>query len=304
MIPEVVANLACPTCGGAMARDDHSLVCDSGHRVDLARQGYATLMSSRASHAADDVGMIEARARFLAAGWYEPIAARVADIVAEAATPRRGAAAAAASEVAPFIVDAGGGTGWWLARALERLTASSVVGVGLTLDLSRPAVVRAARAHPSASAVRCDVWSAWPLRDAVADVVMTVLAPRNPAEARRIVRGDGAVAVVTPGPNHLGELVADGILVTVESDKRRRLLDQFAPWFRPLSSEPVEWTMTLDPQGLRDLVAMGPSAHHAAHRASLQPDDERAVEVTASFVIDTFVPREITVNDGSVPHVG
>jgi len=302
MIPEVVANLACPTCGGVMALDDHSLVCDNGHHVDLARQGYATLMGGRLSHAADDVEMIEARARFLAGGWYEPVAARVADIVAEAATLRHGEAASAAA--APFIVDVGGGTGWWLARVLQRLTASQVAGVGLTLDLSRPAVVRAARVHPRASAVRCDVWSAWPLRDAVADVVMTVLAPRNPAEARRVVRDDGTVVIVTPGSDHLGELVADDILVTVESDKRRRLLDQFGPWFRPLASEAVTWPMALDDEAVGDLAAMGPSAHHGAHRRSMDAHGDRTIEVTASFVIDTFVPREITVNDGSMPRVG
>ena len=304
MIPEVVANLACPTCGAAMVRDEQSLVCDSGHRVDLARQGYATLMSGAALHAADDVPMIEARARFLAGGWYEPLASRLADLAAEAVTVRRAEAAAAASHTAPFIVDAGGGTGWWLARVLERLTALSVEGVGLTLDLSRPAVVRAARVHSRASAVRCDLWSAWPLRDSVADLVMTVLAPRNPAEARRIVRRDGTVVVVTPAPDHLCELVAENFLVTVESEKRRRLLDQFGSWFRPLTSEPVTWTMTLDAPALSDLVAMGPSAHHAADRRSMDAHDEQVMQVTASFVIDAFVPREFTVNDGSGPRVG
>ena len=60
------------------------------------------------------------------------------------------------------VLDLGAGTGWYLARVLDRLPGRS----GLALDLSRHALRRAARAHARIGAVAADAWGPLPVRDA------------------------------------------------------------------------------------------------------------------------------------------
>ncbi|HKN97561.1 MAG TPA: rRNA (guanine-N1)-methyltransferase, partial [Pseudonocardiaceae bacterium] len=158
----VVTALACPVCAAGLTRYGGALRCARGHSFDIARQGYVNLLAGTGSaHAgtADTAAMVADRADFLAAGHYAPLAALVAQRVG-----------------APdgLVVEAGAGTGYYLAAVLDRAPDA----VGLALDVSPAALRRAARAHDRLGAVGWDVWRPWPVRDGVADVVLDVFAPR------------------------------------------------------------------------------------------------------------------------------
>ena len=155
------------------------------------------------------------------------------------------------------MVDLGAGTGRHLARVLDDLPAAR----GLALDVSKPALRRAARAHPRAAAVACDVWGALPLRDGAADAALTLFAPRNPPELARVLRSGGRALIVTAAPGHLAELAAPLGLLAVGERKRERLADQLAG-LEISDRRELEWTLHLDRAGARDLAAMGPSAFH------------------------------------------
>src|SRR5690606_36253503 len=116
----------------------------------------------------------------------------------------REAVAAAAGESAPasLIVDAGCGTGQYLSTCLARDPSSRGIG----LDLSKYAARAAAKCHPRAAAVVADLWQPWPMADGCADVVLSVFAPRDFAQARRILADRGRLVVVTPRADHLHEL--------------------------------------------------------------------------------------------------
>ncbi|AQZ67492.1 hypothetical protein BKM31_43925 [[Actinomadura] parvosata subsp. kistnae] len=103
----------------------------------------------------------------------------------------------AAGRAAPVIVDAGAGTGHYLAAVLNAVDD----GIGMAFDVSKHAVRRAARVHPRAGAFVADVWRPLPIRSGVADVVIDVFAPRNGPEFRRVLRPGGAAVVVTPAPS-------------------------------------------------------------------------------------------------------
>ena len=85
-LPEALARAAgmlrCPACGDSLGvgESGSSLVCDGGHRFDVARQGYVNLLRRAAPENADTPEMLAARDRFLGAGHYAPIAAAVADL--------------------------------------------------------------------------------------------------------------------------------------------------------------------------------------------------------------------------------
>ena len=71
--------LRCPVCGETLARVGSSLRCPNRHSFDIARHGYASLLSDGRPRSGDDAPMARARLRFLAAGHFAPIrAGRVA----------------------------------------------------------------------------------------------------------------------------------------------------------------------------------------------------------------------------------
>jgi 23S rRNA (guanine745-N1)-methyltransferase len=246
--------LRCPLCAGDLDVVDRTLRCPAGHAFDVARNGSVTLAGGGGLPEGDTAEMLAARARFLGGGHYAPIA----EVLRHHA---RG----------DVVVDCGAGTGWYLTQ---------VVGeTGVAVDTSAAATKAAARAHDRVVAVRADVWSGLPLRDAVADIVLVVFSPRNGAEFARVLRPGGVAVTVTPTERHLQELREELGLLSVPEDKRERLERAMVPLV-PVEVVPLEWELLLDGEAVRDLVAMGPNARHGM-RAPAQPRRATAsVEVT------------------------
>ncbi|GIH28823.1 rRNA (guanine-N1)-methyltransferase [Acrocarpospora phusangensis] len=218
-----------------------SLSCRHGHSFDVAKQGYVNLLTgSSKPGTADTPAMVAARDDFLGAGHYDPIADRLAEL----------------SAGAEIVADAGAGTGFYLGRALG----SSAVG--LALDISKHALRRAARAHPRIGAVVADVWKPLPVRDQVVDVLLNVFAPRNAAEFARVLKPDGMLVTVTPGPEHLWPLVDRLGLLRVDEDKEGRLAASLGDGFAQAVQDRVEFDVELGHKAVAEVVGMGPSAWH------------------------------------------
>ncbi|MCF6746745.1 23S rRNA methyltransferase, partial [Blastococcus sp. KM273128] len=149
-----------------------------------------------------------------------------------------------------------GGTGHHLARLLDELPRAT----GVVLDASRYAARRAAKAHPRAVAVVGDTWARLPVRDAVVDRALVVFAPRNGREIARVLRPEGRLVVVTPGQDHLAELVAPLGLLRVDPGKAGRLSATLEPHLVRAGAERYRRTLLLDHAAVTTLVGMGPHA--------------------------------------------
>ncbi|RWZ51585.1 hypothetical protein ELQ90_05605 [Labedella phragmitis] len=264
----VVDVLACPVCGEGLAIEDTTVRCVNGHAFDIARQGYVSLTSGRAT-AGDTPAMIEARERFLGAGHYDAI---VDAVVAAVPVDARGVA-----------VDVGGGTGYHLSRVLEERENL----LGLVLDTSKPAIRRAARAHRRMAAAVADAWSGLPLRSGSVPLVLSIFAPRNAVESARILAPGGSLVVVTPTGRHLAELVGAVGLVSVDERKEERLARQLAG-FRLERRTSVEYPVSLDRRAAVDDVLMGPTGHHA--------DEARIAEAIAALADPVTTTVSVTVS--------
>lgn len=277
MLSAAVDLLLCPHCGSPLRLGDGSVACAERHSFDVARQGYLSLLAGdAATGTADDAQMVGARDAFLTSGAYAPIADAVV-AAAERGAPPQGC-----------VVDLGGGTGYYLAAVLERLAGRT----GISLDLSKHAARRAAKAHPHAAAVVCDAWRTLPVRDGVAAVVLSVFSPRNPGEIARLLDPAGAFVVVTPTDRHLTELIPALGLLSVDERKRERLDDKLRSRFARVEETAVEHRMSLDHAAVASLVAMGPSSYHldagvAGERLAALPEP---IEVTASVTVSVFRP--------------
>ena len=262
--------LRCPVCESGLGRSDDVLRCPAGHSFDIARQGYVNLVPG----AGDTAEMADAREAFLGAGHYRRLSVALVEAALDVEAP--GA-----------VVDLGAGTGHHLAYVL----AAPPVRFGLALDTSTAALRRAARCHPRAAAIGADAWKPLPLRDEVAALVLSVFAPRNPAEMARVLAPGGSLLAVTPTTRHLAELVGSLGLLSVPDDKEDRLDAQLASHFTLAVRRAIEHAMFLTRDEAAQIVRMGPSAWHVdeqsvAERLAALPDP---LTVTASVTLSRYV---------------
>lgn len=257
----VLAALRCPNCSLPLAQTRGALRCARGHSFDLAKQGYATLTAGRTPHTGDSAEMITDREAFLGAGHY----AFIADALAGFST-------------AGLIVDAGTGNGYYLARVLD----AAPDAAGLGLDVSKPALRRAARAHPRADAALADLWAPLPLASGSATLILNVFAPRNGPEFRRILRPGGALIVVTPAPDHLSELVSAAGLIGVHPEKSTKIQEALGGHFDVADRLTLRQELRLTAAEARTLIGMTPSARHSPTEIS---------DITVTAAVDLTVWR-------------
>lgn len=283
--PWALPLLRCPHCRTELQQigDDVPGVvgCVAGHRFDVARQGYLPLLGPGGrSDTGDSAAMVAAREAFLDSGHYAPIAEAVR-------------AALSGAPTGP-LAEIGAGTGYYLAHAIGDGRR------GLALDSSRYASRRAAR-RSGMAAVLADAWSALPAADGVAAGVLSVFAPRVPAELARITAPGGRIVVVTPEPEHLAELRPAVPLLAVDEGKAGRVAAAFAELPAPLATGPagsaaVRYRIGLDRAAVSDLVGMGPTARHldrgVIDRSTAGLPDPVAVTVSVAVtVLERAAPR-------------
>ncbi|MEV7040993.1 putative RNA methyltransferase [Amycolatopsis sp. NPDC051061] len=268
--PRVVEALRCSVCGTPLEAVDRTLRCSTGHSFDLARQGYVNLLHARIpAGTADTAPMVAARADFLASGAYRPLADELARACAEADG---------------LVIDAGAGTGYYLAHVLEAAPAA----YGLALDVSAVALRRAARAHARLGAAVWNLWEPWPVGDEVASAVLNVFAPRNGPEFHRVLRPGGLLTVASPAPDHLGEL--GDLVLSVDERKEERLDGTLGEYFARTGRTEVRRTAQLTPRQIRQAVEMGPTAFHLdrGDRRSRLDAVTETQPVTVSFTVSTY----------------
>lgn len=277
-LDRMLSVLLCPVCSAPLEAVERTLRCPARHTFDIARQGYVGLLTGhRAPATADAPAMVRARTAFLDAGHYAPLAAALAD---------RATALAPAPDAT--VLDAGVGTGHYLAAVLDALPTAT----GLGLDTSSYALRSAARIHPRAAAASWDLWRPLPLRTHSVHLLLNVFAPRNGAEFHRVLHPTGTLLVVTPTPTHLQELRTSLNLLNVDPAKEDRLHQTLSATFRREATQTLEYVAPLATADVLNLVTMTPSAHHISPdtlrtRAAALPNPQ---PVTFSFTVSTFRP--------------
>src|SRR3984957_18639603 len=248
----VAAYLRCPVCAGPLHLGGSRLACRRDHSFDIARHGYVNLTAGRTGPGtADTPAMVAARDRFLGRGHYQPLAAAVRSLAARHDPGMPG-----------LVADLAGGTGYYLAGILDVLPHRH----GACIDLSVPALRRAARAHPRAAALGADVWQPLPLADRSAALALSVFGPRNAAETGRILIPGGTLIVAAPAPGHLREVRRSLGLIGIDQRKAQRLAGAYRDYTRSGAAS-LNYRLSLDHADLTALVSMGPSARHITAHA-------------------------------------
>lgn len=268
--------LRCPVCGEPLDPAGRTFSCFHHHTFDSAKEGYLNLLLShqrRSKTPGDDNAMVQARRRFLDAGTYNPLIEHVAALVA--------------GIPGSVLLDCGCGEGRFT-EALRR-DGTTVFGV----DISKQAVRLAARRYKQVNWIVANAMRSLPFADRSIDAVLSILAPRNPAELVRILNPNGSLILGVPGPDHLIELRSQLQADTGGFDaKADEAAAQCALHFAEIRRERLNYHCTLNPAQITDLIQMTPlfwnSGSEAKEKACLLDE----LDITVSFVLLQLAPRE------------
>ena len=221
-------------------------MCSEGHSYDRARGGYYNLLLSNAGgNHGDNKDMILARRAFLGAGYYKPLADRIAEVIC-ARTDRLAA-----------VLDAGCGEGYYtdtVERALFLRDGDSSVSA---FDISKEAVREVGKKNPRISLAVAGSYH-MPLADGSLDAVVNTFSPLALSETLRVLRRGGIFVMAIPGVSHLFELKA----AIYDSPYKNTVESTELEGMRLLSSESITYTMHLDSaEKIRSLFMMTPYAY-------------------------------------------
>lgn len=260
----------CPVCREGLERQEGRYACTGGHSFDIAKEGYVNLLPANRQHSkapGDDKAMAQARTRFLEGGWYGPIRDKLCKL-AEAALPQGGA-----------LLDAGCGEGWYTAA----LSAVAAARGGRTagVDLSKPAVKKAARRCPQAEIAVASVYHL-PLGDSSVDVLVDCFSPLAVEEFYRVLNPGGKFLYVVPGPRHLWELKE--ILYDRPYENGEKV--ETYPGFAPPEVTAVETSFTLTaPEDIQALYHMTPYTWKTPKEGAMRLEAVERLTLTGQFRI-------------------
>ena len=265
--------LICPACETALQWGEKECRCAKGHLFDLAKEGYANLLLShqrRSSHPGDDDNMIQARRRFFDSGAFD----LVTEQIKKSAIINHQSA----------ILDCGCGEGHFLGALSEALT-----GQFFGVDVSKEAVRCAAKRYRKAKWIVANAMRKLPFADCSLDVILSILAPRNPTEFVRILKPDGALILGVPGPNHLIELRSR---LTANAgdfeEKADEAVVKCAPHFSETHRELLSYEQPLNAAQIADLIQMTPIFWCSSPEAKAGVQQLAELKVTVSFVLLSF----------------
>lgn len=266
-------------CGEALALGAAAAACPNAHSFDRARSGYLNLLLSNQKQSpepGDSAAMLRSRRAFLQAGFYDRMSTAANDAVAQVV----------GEKVDAHIADVGCGEGFFTARLKRSQPAAIVYGV----DVSRQGVRMATSYDREICWIVASLHRS-PFLPQSLDVVLSMFAPIDAADVRRIVRDDGALVTVTPGPDHL-----DGLRTvlykevqphpsTPASMEGDRLFDAG-------ESARVRYSVVVDsPAQIMNLLAMTPYYWNISQDTRARVEALTRIELTVDVYVSVFRPR-------------
>jgi len=252
-------NLACPLDGLPFGHYGKTLRCANGHSFDEARQGYLHLLPvqhKRSKEPGDSTAMVEARSRFLNAGFYRPISEQL----------NRLALHYLPSSSHPVIADAGCGEGYYLDNLRQALLAQGGAATAslIGLDIAKPAVLAATRRNKQITWLVASNRNPCLLPHSV-DMILCMFGFPDYAAFHRILKAEGVLLMVDAGPDHLLELRQ--VIYPEVRKSAPPPLDRAAQQGFALqeSSELRYQTDALNREQIADLLVMTPHLYRATH---------------------------------------
>ena len=253
-----------------------SAKCPAGHSYDRSRDGYYNLLlSSKGGIHGDNAEMIAARAAFLSAGYYEPLARALSELACEYV------------QDAAVLLDAGCGEGYYteyvsqgfdnLLREGKRKEPLDVYG----FDISKSAAKRAAKRMRGATVAVASSYNI-PMSDGSAELLLNTFSPMATEEVARVLRAGGIFLMAIPAEEHLFELKRE----IYDTPYKNEPADTNIPGFGLVAKKELRFTLRLDcAEAVRSLFAMTPYAYRTSSEGRARVCALEHLDCTAHFII-------------------
>lgn len=275
--------LACPVCGAGLVARATDAACANAHAFDRARSGYLNLLLSnrkQSKEPGDSPDMMRSRRAFLQGGFYDPVAEAANKAVVEALT----------GGTRSHVADLGCGEGFFTARVHSALVAAgSPACTCYGVDISRPGIKMATTYDRGIEWVVASLHRS-PFLPRSLDVVLSMFAPIDAPDIRRVVRDDGALVTVTPGPDHLDALRAI-IYTSVKPHPPTPALMAGDTLFEQTASTRVRYPIVVDtPEQIMSLLAMTPYYWNINRTTRARIEALSRLELTVDAYVSVFRP--------------
>jgi 23S rRNA (guanine745-N1)-methyltransferase len=274
--------LACPVCGAQLTARAADAACVNGHAFDRARSGYLNLLLSNKKQSAepgDSPDMMRSRRAFLQGGFYDRMAEAANAAVIEMLAGRTD------SQVA----DLGCGEGFFTSRLNSALIAKTPVCTCYGVDISRPGIRMATAYDRGITWVVASLHRS-PFLPRSLDVALSMFAPIDASDVRRIVRDDGAFVTVTPGPDHLDGLRAI-IYTSVKPHPPTPALMAGDTLFEQTASTRIRYPIVVDTTAqIVNLLAMTPYYWNISRATRARIEALSRLELTVDAYVSVFRP--------------
>jgi len=245
-----------------------SYACLQQHSFDLAKEGYLNLLPVQFKHSkepGDNKAMMTARRQFLETGLYEPMAKAVAmmiDVVQ-------------GQQQRLTLLDLGCGEGYYTRKIAEYCKNSEQLSLH-GVDIAKLAVAAAAKKQASTKFI-VGSCNRLPYPNLSFDMVLRIFAPSDDQELQRILKSNGYLLTVTPGPRHLWQLKE-----FIYNEVKAHAEESIAPeGFERLSTQRISYKINPDTEQRAALLQMTPFAWHA------NADTQLALNNSEEFAIET-----------------
>jgi 23S rRNA (guanine745-N1)-methyltransferase len=223
--------------------------------------------------------MLNSRRAFLRAGFYDRMAAAanaaVAGLVGDATDVQ--------------VADLGCGEGYFTARLHHALARAVPAHACYGVDISRPGIRMAATCDRAIDWIVASLHRS-PFRPRSLDVVLSMFAPIDAADVRRVVRDEGALITVTPGPDHLDAL-RHIIYTSVKPHPETPALMAGDTLFQQTASTRVRYPIVVDtPQQIMNLLAMTPYYWNIDRATRARFEALSRLELTVDAYVTVFRP--------------
>lgn len=264
--------------------DARAAACANKHTFDRARNGYINLLLSNKKQSAepgDNLAMLSSRRAFLKDGFYDQMATAAVAALSEVL-----GSADRQHQATTHIADLGCGEGFFTARMSAGLPGRTFYGV----DISRPGIKMAAATKGPHWIVASLHRS--PFMPGSLTAALNIFAPIDPADVRRVLRADGALITVTPGPDHLDAL-RTLIYSSAKPHPATPALMAGDTLFTHASSTRVRYPIAVESQAqIMNLLAMTPYYWHAGPATITAIAQLPRLDLTVDAYVNVFRPRD------------
>lgn len=261
--------MICPKCFSKLTKVNKSYICINNHNYDISKEGYINLLLSK-TNAGDNKDLIEGRINFLKKDYYKPLVLEIINILKE-------------YNDLPNInlCDCGCGIGYYSRQLKESFNNINIYGT----DISKDAIKYAAKSDKNTTYIVSSNQKI-PFEDKFFDILIHIFSPVFIEEAKRIIKDDGILIIVSPGKKHLYELKE----LLYSSPYYNKIEEENYLNFNKIISKNLIYKIDIDCATFHDLIKMTPYYYKTKKEDINKISFDDTISITIDFIISCFKP--------------